>query len=587
MSLRRLHYRESQSMRTRSAWCDYDARFDCVFSKDFKAGWLVGYYDVVTGGTGIPPIVPPKKYWRPAQVIDKCDAGRLEWYRGFQAGAECAGYVPDSHDIKLWMPPRCELACPPAELVVPPTSGKPVPSSESPETTDEPYNPSTEPPNADPDESPMDLPTPDSEQIPDPNLRQETPPRVPLDLPPKSQTDTPAPLKEVIADISGSGPIAESSAALTLLSETGADSEGPEFYVPEPVESASSDAPAITTVVSPAAITSVRPEPMPTKNPPSAAFSNEPRDFIVLKSPQTGSEVAMPIPTRSATQAARAMQGGSVSESARTTPATSTFEVPPEAAQVEAETDSPAAMIQMPEIEEEDAPARLSLDGLPAPPMRETTPFVSEQESSDELDHNEEAASAVLTLPELDNVDETVRLDLAEDFDFSDEEPAATLPLSPAMNPEDSSPASVILLDEVVMEGAGRHPAPRPLGPGPMSVPRSSERNHASWSLAQKAGPAGTLPVHLLAPRRVASEPQVIVTAAARSETNGADANNTSGVIRLSEFEEPEIFSTPEQASPGTLPVEPSGFQTPSLRPIESDAVQFSVPSPVRNSTPQ
>ena len=312
MSLRRLHYRESQSMRTRSAWCDYDARFDCIFSKDFKAGWLVGYYDVVTGGTGIPPIVPPKKYWRPAQVIDKCDAGRLEWYRGFQAGAECAGYVPDSHDIKLWMPPACELACPPAELMVPPTSGKPVPSSESPETIDEPYNPSTEPPNAGPDESPMDLPTPDSDQIPDPNLRQEPPPRVPLDLPPKSQTDTPAPLKEVIADIPGSGPVAESSASLTLLSETAESSEGSEFYLPEPTENAPSDIPAITTVVSPAAITSVRPEPMLTTNPSSAAFSSEPRDFIVLKSPQTGSEVAVPIPARSTTQAARAMQSGYV-----------------------------------------------------------------------------------------------------------------------------------------------------------------------------------------------------------------------------------------------------------------------------------
>jgi hypothetical protein len=144
--LKSAHYRHVQVNRSYEAWCDYEACQDCVFNADFKDGWLVGYYDVITGGTGVPPVVAPKRYWRVGEIVDNGDCGRMEWYRGFQVGVGCAVGAPDAHKLKLWMPACATTACPQACPTVTGTTSPGLPSSSSPSpATDVPLESETMP----------------------------------------------------------------------------------------------------------------------------------------------------------------------------------------------------------------------------------------------------------------------------------------------------------------------------------------------------------------------------------------------------------------------------------------------------------
>ena len=99
-------YEMTQKIRTCKAWYEYDT--ECLVTGDYKHGWKAGYYDVITGGTGCPPVVAPSKYWTPPVFSQYDPSRRDDWYRGFQDGAACAKCEPELHYLQTFMPPRCQ-----------------------------------------------------------------------------------------------------------------------------------------------------------------------------------------------------------------------------------------------------------------------------------------------------------------------------------------------------------------------------------------------------------------------------------------------------------------------------------------------
>ena len=97
-------YEVSQKIRTSQAWHEFDGCQDECFTCDYQSGWKAGYYDVITGGTGCPPVIAPKKYWKPPVVFEHDPCRRNDWYCGFQDGAACAKCQPDYHYLQTFMP---------------------------------------------------------------------------------------------------------------------------------------------------------------------------------------------------------------------------------------------------------------------------------------------------------------------------------------------------------------------------------------------------------------------------------------------------------------------------------------------------
>jgi hypothetical protein len=107
-------YEMTQHLRTETAFFGhwFSCETDC--SWDYNRGWKAGYFDVLTGGDGAPPLIAPHSYWSPWQIIWHCDEKRQNWYMGFQDGALLASQQPDTHYLKLWSPAMTVAqACPP------------------------------------------------------------------------------------------------------------------------------------------------------------------------------------------------------------------------------------------------------------------------------------------------------------------------------------------------------------------------------------------------------------------------------------------------------------------------------------------
>ena len=101
-------YELGQKIRTSQAWHDFDGCNQQCFTCDYRSGWKAGYYDVLTGGTGCAPVVPPKQYWKPPVFFEHDPNRRNDWYCGFQDGAACANCEPDHHYIQAFLPgPAC------------------------------------------------------------------------------------------------------------------------------------------------------------------------------------------------------------------------------------------------------------------------------------------------------------------------------------------------------------------------------------------------------------------------------------------------------------------------------------------------
>lgn len=101
-------YEVDQKIRTYQAWHEFDGCNEECFSIDYRCGWKAGYYDVITGGTGCPPVFAPKRYWHPPVLFEHDPTRRNEWYCGFQDGAACAKCTPDHHYLQTFLPgPAC------------------------------------------------------------------------------------------------------------------------------------------------------------------------------------------------------------------------------------------------------------------------------------------------------------------------------------------------------------------------------------------------------------------------------------------------------------------------------------------------
>ncbi|MEJ7591891.1 MAG: hypothetical protein WKF77_10105 [Planctomycetaceae bacterium] len=103
-------YEVGQKIRTKQAWHEFDGCHDQCFTCDYSSGWKVGFYDVVTGGEGCPPVIAPKKYWKPPVFVEHDPSRRDDWYCGFQDGAAYAKCQPDHHYLQAYLPPR--TCCP-------------------------------------------------------------------------------------------------------------------------------------------------------------------------------------------------------------------------------------------------------------------------------------------------------------------------------------------------------------------------------------------------------------------------------------------------------------------------------------------
>jgi hypothetical protein len=98
-------YEVGQKIRTSQAWHEFDGCNQQCFTCDYRDGWKKGYYDVLTGGDGRPPVVPPKKYWKPPVFTQHNPSRQDDWYTGYQDGAACAKSQPDFHYVPTFMAP--------------------------------------------------------------------------------------------------------------------------------------------------------------------------------------------------------------------------------------------------------------------------------------------------------------------------------------------------------------------------------------------------------------------------------------------------------------------------------------------------
>ncbi len=103
-------YELGQKIRTKHAWHDFDGCHAECFTVDYRNGWKAGYYDVATGGSGCPPVVAPKEYWKPPVFCEYDPSRRDDWYCGFLDGAACAKCEPNHHYLQTYMPPA--VCCP-------------------------------------------------------------------------------------------------------------------------------------------------------------------------------------------------------------------------------------------------------------------------------------------------------------------------------------------------------------------------------------------------------------------------------------------------------------------------------------------
>ena len=103
-SMRHCRFELIQQIRTSRAWAEFDSTDgNCVFSQyasDYRCGWKAGYYNVLSGGDGRPPVIPPEKYWNPSLFRDCDSCGQREWCSGFRDGAVTARCHADSHLIR-------------------------------------------------------------------------------------------------------------------------------------------------------------------------------------------------------------------------------------------------------------------------------------------------------------------------------------------------------------------------------------------------------------------------------------------------------------------------------------------------------
>jgi hypothetical protein len=92
-----------------------------VWQSHFIRGWKAGYLDVLTGGYGQAPAVPPYEYWESKYHNDRGRAAVKAWYQGFRSGAHFAASenAGQFHYVKPFLPPEDVLALAGPEVAEP------------------------------------------------------------------------------------------------------------------------------------------------------------------------------------------------------------------------------------------------------------------------------------------------------------------------------------------------------------------------------------------------------------------------------------------------------------------------------------
>lgn len=100
-AVRNEHYAIKQTLRAHQAWRSFDTGVVVsIHSIDYASGWKSGFYSVLTGGDGRPPVLPPRRYWDPPFLCHPDPQGLREWRAGFQCGAATALKEPSQHFVR-------------------------------------------------------------------------------------------------------------------------------------------------------------------------------------------------------------------------------------------------------------------------------------------------------------------------------------------------------------------------------------------------------------------------------------------------------------------------------------------------------
>jgi len=68
------------------SWCYEELEYPFHFAKGFKAG----YRDILSGGNGCQPTLPPRCYWKPQFQTPEGRCKTMAWFDGFSHGALAA-----------------------------------------------------------------------------------------------------------------------------------------------------------------------------------------------------------------------------------------------------------------------------------------------------------------------------------------------------------------------------------------------------------------------------------------------------------------------------------------------------------------
>lgn len=161
------------------SWRDMKHHYQTVpYRSDFKAGYKAGYLDIVNGGDGCQPLLPPRKYMHAHYQTPEGKKKALTWFEGFSHGAIAAEQDGAGHWNKIVLSPqyrlnmqqKCDIVLDKAELddYVQQTEAElmPFPIPEETSTNPELVEP-VDPPNLVAPEEPFELPEPTNPKTPE------------------------------------------------------------------------------------------------------------------------------------------------------------------------------------------------------------------------------------------------------------------------------------------------------------------------------------------------------------------------------------------------------------------------------------
>ena len=110
------YYEKTQRVRALKEYVHCGKPQCSEYPRDYKLGWIDGFYEVATGGSDCPPSVAPARYYEPKEILKYCDKRRHDYYSGWQDGAARASQFPDTHYLRIYETeecpfPRCEKPC--------------------------------------------------------------------------------------------------------------------------------------------------------------------------------------------------------------------------------------------------------------------------------------------------------------------------------------------------------------------------------------------------------------------------------------------------------------------------------------------